>query len=577
MVNRRTIGEALVDQLAQAGVQRIYGIVGDSLNPITDAVRRDGRIQWVSVRHEEVGAFAAGAEAQLSGHLVACAGSCGPGNLHLINGLYDAHRSMAPVLAIAAHIPSSEIGTGYFQETHPELLFRECSHFCELISQPIQMPRTLQIAMQQALSNRGVSVVVLPGDIAAQPMPNETLTHESLFERPTLRPNEAAVARLANMLNAARSVTIFCGSGCAQVHDELLQLAECLKAPIAYALRGKQFVEYDNPYEIGMSGLIGEKAAYEAMHRCDVLLLLGTDFPYETFLPTKVQIAQVDWRAEYLGRRSHLDLGIWGDVRETIVALLPKLQLKGDRTHLATAIQQHHETQKAWSAYVDHPGKQGAIHPEYAAESINKLATPEAIFTVDTGMCTVWAARYIRATRERRMIGSFVHGSMANALPQAIGAQLLYPDRQVIALCGDGGFTMLMGDVLTLVRYNLPIKLVIFNNGALDMVKLEMEVAGYPDWQTDLKNPNFAKLAEAIGILGLRIEKPDLVLSGLQRAFSHVGPVLIDIVTDPHVISLPPHVDVNQFKGFALAMGKMVLSHRAEEVKDIMEANLHHL
>jgi pyruvate dehydrogenase (quinone) len=570
----QTVGEVLVDQLVKAGVKRIYGIVGDSLNPITDAVRRNGNIRWITVRHEETGAFAAGAEAQLDGHLAVCAGSAGPGNLHLINGLFDAHRSMAPVLGIAAQIPSGEIGTGYFQETHPDRLFQECSHYCELISQPKQMPRTLQAAMQWALGRKGVSVVAIPGDIAAMPIPEGNPSHPIKLEYPTIRPDETAVARLADMLNEATKVTLFCGSGCKGAHEEVLKLAELLKAPVGHALRGKHYIEYDNPYDVGMSGLIGGRGAYDAMHNCDMLLLLGTNFPYEAFMPNNVKIAQVDTRAEHLGLRSNLDLGLWGDVHETINVLLPMLKPKSDRSHLDTSLQSYEDTRRRWNAYVQRPGKQGAIHPEFVADVLNELASADAIFTADTGMCTVWASRYIRATQNRRIIGSFMHGSMANALPQAIGAQFLYPDRQVIAMCGDGGFSMLMGDILTLRQYNLPIKLVIFNNGALDMVKLEMQVAGYPDYETDLKNPNFAKMAEALDIMGVHVNDPADVRSGLQRVLNHSGPALINIITDPHALAMPPHVNTDQFKGFALAMGKMVLDNRAGEVADIIEANV---
>jgi pyruvate dehydrogenase (quinone) len=573
-MNQRTIAEEFVEQLADAGVKRIYGIVGDSLSPITDAVRRSDRIAWVHTRHEETAAFAAGAEAQLSGQLVACAGSCGPGHVHLINGLFDAHRSMAPVLAIAAHIPSGEIGTSYFQETHPDRLFAECSHFSELISNPGQMPRTLQIAMQNAIGKQGVAVVAVSGDVAARPMPDGALSHPPIKEPLVTRPSAASLEALAKLLNDARRITLFCGSGCAGAHDELLALAETLKAPIAYALRGKHFVEYDNPYEIGMTGLIGGRAAYHAMHECDVLLLLGTDFPYEAFMPTQPKIAQVDIRPDHLGRRSRLDLGLLGDVRETLSALLPLLQRKDDREHLDGALREFAEVRRKFNVYVDHVGKRRPIHPEHVAATLNKLASDRAVFTVDTGMCTVWAARYLDATRERRIIGSFNHGSMANALPQAIGAQLLYPDRQVLALCGDGGFAMLMGDVLTLLQYELPIKLLIFNNHALGMVKLEQEVLGYPSFQTDLKNPDFAKMAEAIGILGVRIEDPAEVGSGLERALTHPGAALIDVVTDPNALSLPPHVDYKQVKGMALATGKMLLSGRIEEVVDTLEGNV---
>ncbi len=383
----RTIAEDLVDALTKAGVQRIYGIVGDSLNPVTDAIRRSGKIQWVHVRHEETAAFAAGAEAQLTGQLAVCAGSCGPGNLHLINGLFDAHRSMAPVLAIAAHIPSSEIGTGYFQETHPDQLFRECSHYCELVSNPRQMPRVLQTAMQHAVSKRGVSVIVLSGDVAAMEVPSDTLTHGLVTAQPMVRPADADLGRLADLLNKGRRVTLFCGSGCAGAHAEVVALAEKLKAPVGYAFRGKEWVEYDNPCAVGMTGLLGWGAAYKAMHECDVLLLLGTDFPYESFMPTNLQIAQIDLRAERLGRRSKLDLGLCGDVRDTIQALLPLVQPKSDRSFLDAMLEQHKVALRKLRTYVDRVTTRRPIHPEYVAATLDELAAQDAVFTMDTGMC----------------------------------------------------------------------------------------------------------------------------------------------------------------------------------------------
>jgi pyruvate dehydrogenase (quinone) len=571
---QRTVAEELVGQLAKAGVQRIYGIVGDSLNPITDAIRRSGKLQWIHVRHEESAAFAAGAEAQLSGRLVACAGSCGPGHLHLINGLYDAHRSRAPVIAVAAHILSSEIGTNYLQETHPDLLFRECSHYCELVSNPAQMPRLLQIAMQNAVSKGGVGMVVIPGDVAAMKMPSDVYSHGVVLDRPVIRPVDSKVAELANLLNAAKKVTLFCGVGCAHAHEEVLKLAETLKAPVAYTFRGKAFVECDNPYQVGMTGLLGGQAAYDAMHGCDLLLLLGTDFPWVAFMPTRPQIAQVDIRAENLGRRSRLDLGLWGDTKETITALLPQLAPKRDRSHLDAALRRFEETRKKFNTYVKHVGTDRPIHPEYVAAVLNELACADAIFAVDTGMTTVWGARYVRATKDRRILSSFSHASMANALPQAIGAQLLHPGRQVIAMCGDGGFTMLMGDVLTLLEYDLPIKIILFNNSAFDMVKLEMIVAGYPDWKTDLKNPNFAKLAEAIGMMGIRVEDPADVRPSLERVLAHPGPALVDVVTNPNALSLPPHITRKEMKGFALGMSKLFVTGRRDEVVEMIESNI---
>jgi pyruvate dehydrogenase (quinone) len=569
----QTVAENLVDSLAQAGVQRVYGIVGDSLNPVTDAIRRSDKLRWVHVRHEETAAFAAGAEAQLTGQLAVCAGSCGPGNLHLINGLYDAHRSMAPVLAIAAHIPSSEIGTGYFQETHPDQLFRECSHYCELVSSPRQMPRVLQTAMQHAVSKRGVAVIVLSGDVAAQEVPSKSFAHGLVTALPVVRPADADLARLANLLNKGKRVTLFCGSGCAGAHDEVVALADKLKAPVGYAFRGKEWIEYDNPCAVGMSGLLGWGAAYQAMHACDVLLLLGTDFPYETFMPTNPQVAQIDIRAERLGRRSKLDLGLCGDVRDTIQALMPLLKPKTDRTFLDAMLKQHQSAQRKLRTYVDNVGKRRPIHPEYVAATLDELAAQDAVFTMDTGMCAVWGARYLSAAKGRRFLGSFNHGSMANALVQAIGAQAAYPARQVISLSGDGGLAMLMGDLLTLPQYQLPLKIVLFNNHRLGMVQMEMEVAGLPHYGCELKNPNFAAVAQAIGLMGLRVEDPAEVRPALQKALASSGPALVDVVTDPNVLAMPPKATVQQAKGFALAMTKMAFTGEAADVLDTVMAN----
>jgi pyruvate dehydrogenase (quinone) len=568
------VADELISKLEEAGVERIYGLVGDSLNPVTDALRRSGKLKFIHVRNEESGAFAAGAEAQLTGKLTVCAGSCGPGNLHLINGLFDCHRSMAPVLAIASHIPTREIGTGFFQETHPEILFKECSHYCELISNPEQMPRVLHIAMQSALGKGGVGVVVLPGDVAGMPMPTNGAYHSTLTQRPAIRPSEKDITRLAHFLNSAKRVVLFCGFGCANAHDEVVALADKLKAPVGYAYRGKPFVAYDNPFEVGMSGLLGFGSAYEAMHECDVLVLLGTNFPYDHFLPTKPAIVQIDINVDQLGRRSKVDLGLVGDARETIKALLPMLETKSDRSFLDEMLKKYQRAVHKLNVYVDHMSKRRPMHPEPVAAALDEVAHDDAIFTADTGMCNVWSSRYIHATRNRRLIGSFMHGSMANALPQAIGAQCAFPGRQVISMSGDGGLAMLMGDLLTITQYDLPIKVIVFDNSALGMVKLEMEVNGLPDWGTDLKNPNFAKLAEAIGIMGIRIEDPGDVRSGIKKALEHSGPVLIDAVTDPNALSMPPHISAEQVKGFGVAMMKLALSGHIDEVVDTVEANI---
>ena len=568
-----TVGERLVHTLVEAGVRRVYGIVGDSLNPVTDAIRRSGTVDWIHVRHEETAAFAAGAEAELTGQLAVCAGSCGPGNLHLINGLFDAHRNLAPVLAIAAHVPSSEIGTGYFQETHPDQLFRECSHYCELVAHPRQFPRVLQTAMQHAVSRRGVSVLVLPGDVAAMDAPSDAFARGPFGARPVVRPADDDLARLADLLNTARTVTIFCGTGCAGAQRQVVALAEKLNAPVGYALRGKEWMEHDNPYAVGMTGLLGWGAAYDAMHACDVLLLLGTDFPYDAFMPTSPRIAQVDIRAERLGRRSKVDIGLCGDVRDTVEALLPLVEAKADRAFVEAMRARYDRSRQKLQAYIEHVGTRRPIHPEYVAATLDELASPDAVFTVDTGMSTVWGARYLHAAKGRRFLGSFNHGSMANALPQAIGAQVAYPDRQVISLSGDGGLAMLMGELLTLGQHELPVKIVLFNNHTLGMVELEMEVAGYPHYACELKNPNFAAVAQAVGLEAVRVEAPAQVRPALERLLRSNGPALVDVVTNPHVLAMPPKATIAEAKGFALAMTRMAFAGELDDVTDTVMSN----
>ncbi|WP_328672176.1 pyruvate dehydrogenase [Streptomyces sp. NBC_00328] len=572
---KQNVAEQFVDILVRAGVERLYGVVGDSLNPVVDAIRRNAAIDWIQVRHEETAAFAAGAEAQITGRLAACAGSCGPGNLHLINGLYDAHRSMAPVLALASQIPSSEIGLGYFQETHPDQLFRECSHYSELISSPKQMPRLLQTAIQHAVGRSGVSVVSLPGDIASEPAPDKPVETALVTSRPTVRPGDAEIDKLVAMIDEAEKVTLFCGSGTAGAHAEVMEFAEKIKSPVGHALRGKEWIQYDNPFDVGMSGLLGYGAAYEATHECDLLVLLGTDFPYNAFLPDDVKIVQVDVRPENLGRRSKLDLAVWGDVRETLRCLIPRVRPKGNRRFLDKMLKKHaNALEGVVKAYTRKVDRHVPIHPEYVASVLDELADENAVFTVDTGMCNVWAARYISPNGSRRVIGSFSHGSMANALPMAIGAQFTDRRRQVVSMSGDGGFSMLMGDFLTLVQYDLPVKVVLFNNSSLSMVELEMLVAGLPSYGTTNKNPDFAAVARACGAFGIRVEKPKHLAGALKDAFRHKGPALVDIVTDPNALSIPPKISADMVTGFALSASKIVLDGGVGRMVQLARSNL---
>jgi len=574
----KLVADQFVETLAAAGVKRIYGVVGDSLNGLTDSLRRQGKIEWVHVRHEEVAAFAAGAEAHLTGELAVCAGSCGPGNLHLINGLFDCHRSRVPVLAIAAQVPSAEIGAGYFQETHPEILFKECSHYCELISGANQMPRTLEIAIRQAVGNRGVSVVVIPGDVALRPAADApTPKAEGLLPRAAvMTPQPADLDRLAALLNGDGRVTMFCGSGCQGAHDQVLALADRLKAPIVHAFRGKEYIEWDNPFDVGMTGLIGFSSGYYAMLDCDVLLMLGTDFPYRQFYPhgAGVRIAQVDTRPENIGRRVAVDLGVVGDVRATLDALTPLVKEQRSRSHLDQATQHYRKTRKDLDALAAESTGKRLIHPQQIAKAVSDHAAEDAIFTCDVGLPTVWAARYLAMNGKRRLVGSFWHGSMANAMAQTIGAQAAFPGRQVISLSGDGGFTMLMGDFLSLVQLGLPVKVVVFNNSALGFIEIEQKSSGFLDFGTSFKNPNFAAMAEAIGVRGIRIGDPADVDKGIAAALAHEGPVLVDAVVSRMVLPIPPAITAEMAKGFTLYMLKAVLGGRAEDLVDLARTNL---
>ena len=573
-MSQKSIAAVLVETLVAAGVKRVYGVVGDSLNGILEEIGKRKDIEWIPVRHEETGAFAAGAQAHLTGELAVCAGSCGPGNMHLINGLYDCHRSRVPVLAIAAHIPSGEIGSSYFQETHPDQLFKDCSHYCELISQPAQMPRVLEIAIQTALTKQGVAVVAIPGDVALKKIPYRKPSASVKRVEPLLRPSESEVESLASLLNKSKSVTILGGAGCAGAHAELMQLAEKLKSPIVTTVRGREHVEYDNPYDVGLTGLIGYSSGFHAMMDAETLLMLGTDFPYTQFYPEKATVIQVDRRGENLGRRTRLDLGLIGDVKETLKAVLDKIETKSDDSHLKKFVSHYQDVRKGLDELaVGTPGKK-PIHPQYVAKMIDELAAEDAIFSCDVGTPTIWAARYLKMNGKRRLMGSFNHGSMANAMPQAIGAQLEFPGRQVVTLSGDGGIAMLLGDLLSLRQLKAPIKIVVFNNSALGFVELEMKATGFLENGTTLVNPNFAELARTAGIHGIRVEDPAELKPALVEAFRHDGPALIDVVVNRMELSMPPTIKLEQAVGFNLWAIKAVLSGRGSELIDLATSNL---
>ncbi|AGA30376.1 ubiquinone-dependent pyruvate dehydrogenase [Singulisphaera acidiphila] len=570
----RTVSNVFIETLITAGVKRVYGVVGDSLNGLTDVIRKSKKIDWVHVRHEEVAAFAAGAEAHLTGEIAVCAGSCGPGNLHLINGLYDCHRNRVPVLAIAAQIPSSELGSGYFQETSPEHLFKDCSHYCELVSQPEQIPRVLGIAMRAAIAKRGVAVVIIPGDIALRDCPSPPLSLGLGDSASTTLPPVDALKKAAALLNSAKKVAILGGAGCAGAHSELIAIAGRLKAPIVHAMRGKEFIEYDNPYDVGMTGLLGFSSGYHTMMNCDALLMLGTDFPYQQFYPKDATIIQVDLRGEQIGRRTPVDVGLVGSVKETLQALTPLVNDKADRSYLDVCLKHYGQARKGLDELATGEPGRTPIHPQYVAKVLNELASDSAIFTCDVGTPTIWAARYLRMNGKRRLLGSFNHGSMANALPQAIGAQAAFPDRQVVSLSGDGGLAMLLGDLLTLRQLKLPVKVIVFSNSSLGFVELEMKAAGLLDYGTELVNPNFAKLAESAEILGFRVEAPEALQPALEAALAHEGPCLVEVIVNRQELAMPPTITATQAIGFSLYMIRAVLSGRGDEVIDLAKTNL---
>ncbi len=572
----KSVADHLVEMLVQAGIKRIYAVTGDSLNNINDAVRREGSIQWIHVRHEEVGAYAASAEAQLNG-IACCMGSSGPGHVHLVNGLYDAHRSGAPVIAIASTVASFELGTEAFQETNTIKLFDDCTYYNQMATTPKQLARMLQSGIQTALQKKGVAVVGLPGDIAKMDAEEIDTSTQNYNPVPVIRPTDADLQNLASLIENHNKITIFCGIGCADAHDEVVQLSQTLNAPVGYSFRAKMDIQYDNPNEIGMTGLLGLPAAFHSMHESDLLILLGTDFPYTQFMPTDCKIVQVDIKPERLGRRAKVDIGLCGSIKDTLAALLPMLKQKADDSFLKAQLKVYAEVKEKMKIYVEDAGKKDLIHPEYVATILDELAADDTIFTVDTGMSCVWGARYLNATGKRKMLGSFNHGSMANAMPHAIGAALSNPGRPVIALCGDGGLSMLLGDLATITQYNLPIKIVVFNNRSLGMVKLEMEVAGLPDWQTDMHNPDFALVAKAMGMKGVTIRDPDDLKQGLREALSYKGAALINIMTDPNALAMPPKIEFEQVKGMALSITKLILNGRMDEVLDTVKANYKHL
>lgn len=572
----KIVADQLVEMLVEAGVKRVYAVTGDSLNFFNEAIRKDGRLKWIHVRHEEVGAYAAAAEAELDG-IACCAGSCGPGHVHLINGMYDAHRSHVPMIVIASTINTSEMGMGYFQETNTVKLFDDCSCYNQLITTAEQAPRIIQTAIQHAIGQKGVAVIGLPGDVSEMKAEDSSVSTQLFYVNPVIRPSDSELDALAKVINASKCVTVFCGIGASGAHPEIVQLSQKILAPVGYSFRGKMGIQHDNPYEIGMTGLLGQAAAYQSMHESDLILLLGTDFPYDKFMPTNNKIIQIDTAVERLGRRAKLEMGLCGDIKDTLQALLPLLEQKEDASFLEAQLKIYEKVKDNMRSFMQEKGGEDTIQPEYLAHCINELATDSAIFTVDTGMTCVWGARFISGTGKRQMLGSFNHGSMANAMPMAIGAALSHPEQQVIALCGDGGLSMLLGDLATINQYQLPVKIIVFNNRALGMVKLEMEVAGLPDNETNMVNPDFAAIAEAMGFKGMNVHKPEEVWNAVEFALAHPGPILLNVFTNPNALAMPPKVDFDQMVGMAKSMSKLMLGGKMQEVLDTIKSNYKHL
>ena len=568
-----TFADHVITTLQASGVQRVYGLPGDSLNGLTDAIRRSKDFAWEHVRHEEAAGFAAAADAALTGRLAVCAGSCGPGNLHLINGLFDAQRSRVPVLAIAAHIPQAEIGSQYFQETRPQELFRECSVYCEMVTTAESAPRVLEMAMRAAVEENGVAVVVIPGEIFLAKIGEVPVT-PVLPTHPVIRPSDDELTRAASILNGANNITILAGAGVQGAHDQLVALAATLQAPVVHALRGKEFVEYDNPYDVGMTGLLGFASGYKAIKEADVLLMLGTDFPYRQFYPENATVIQVDVRGRNLGRRTPVDLGLVGTVTDTLAALTPLLTAHHDRAHLDRSLNHYAKTRRRLDELAVNDRDRTPIRPEYVAAVADRLAADNAVFTVDVGSPVVWAARYLTMNGKRRLLGSFNHGTMACALPLAIGAQTVNRDRQVVALAGDGGLAMLFGELITLTQNRLPVKLIVFNNSSLNFVELEMKAAGIVTFGTELQNPDFAAVAESLGLFGRRVENPADLEPALAAALAHDGPALVDVVTARQELSVPPAITVEQAKGFSLYAIRTIMAGRSDELLDLMTTNV---
>jgi pyruvate dehydrogenase (quinone) len=567
---KRKVADIIIDTLRAAGVKRCSGVVGDTLNHVTDAIRRSD-IAWVHMRHEEAGAFAAGAEAYMTGGLTACAGSCGPGSLHFINGLFESHRNRAPVVLIASQVNSNELGIDFPQEVDFLPIYRTCSVFCEMITNPHEARRLTTLAAQTALTKRGVAVLIVPGDISAVEV-DDGPAYSVHVPRPVIRPSDAELDRIAAILDEGGRIAVYAGVGCQDALGQVVRFCETLKAPMAHTSRAKDFVEADNPYNVGMTGIFGSKAGHHAVTQCDTLVLLGCGFAWRQFYPKNARVIQIDLDPTHLGRRHPVEVGVVGDIAATLDALQPRLKTQEDRKFLDARLNDHAEVEKD-HAHQERAGKNGLIHPQQLTRLIDTHADADAMFTADGGSPMVWVLRHVRANGRRRTLVSLLHGTMANAMPQALGLKKAFPDRQVISLSGDGGLAMLLGDLLTAVQEKIPIKVVVYNNGALDFVELEMKVEGMLNAYTDLENPDFAKLAEVIGLRGWRVERNEELEAAVVAFLAHPGPALLDVKVNRLELVMPPEVEASQVFGMALYSAKAVLGGRAGDVVELIKTN----
>lgn len=566
----KNVAEVMVDTLQNAGAKRCWGVVGDTINHFTDAVRHS-ELRWMHVRHEEVGGLAAGAEAFTTGELAVCAGTCGPGSLHFVNGIFESHRNGSPVVLVATDVARAEVGLGFPQSVDQRKVYEQASVFCEYVNHPDQARRMTALAAQAALTKGGVAVVIVNGDMFEQTT-DDALNWGVHRPHPVTRPADAELDALADTLNEAKTVTLYAGIGARHSAAEVVKLAEALKAPVVHSSRAKEYIEPDNPYNIGMTGILGNRAGGEAIDRADIMLCLGTDFAWTQFYPEGKHVIQIDVDATHLGRRAPVRMGLVGDVGDTLDALLPRLTGKRDGKHLKKALERW---KKDCEGYADagESDDPALIHPQTLTQTLDRMAADDAAITADGGSPMAWLLRHITANGKRRLLTSLMHGTMANAYPQAMGLAAAYPERQVIAMCGDGGMTMLMGDLLTLTQEKLPVKLLVFNNEALGFVEMEQRVEGLLDAFTGLQNPDFSQLAKACGMAGFRVDSLDQLEGAMGEWLAADGPALLDVRVNRVELVMPPKIEASQVASTAMFGIKAVLDGRSREVVSLLKNN----